>query len=1165
MEKVATQVATPIFIHQSLSSRFCESPAMAKKRDLSYAASPNFVHQQLQNPSDNWNPKVWDWDTVRFVAKPLDTDMLRLGTPTTTAEDQRLPTVTNFNKNSTVDDDEEEESLRLNLGGCLAFNTVQEPMSRPNKRLRSRSPGGPSYPMCQVDNCKEDLSNAKDYHRRHKVCEVHSKSSKALVANQMQRFCQQCSRFHPLSEFDEGKRSCRRRLAGHNRRRRKTQPEDVTSRLLPGNQDTANTTSSNLDIVDLLTTIARAQGKFVERSKICSQLPQRDQLVQILNRINSLPLPADLAAKLANVGNFCVNVPGQTSSDHHDKLNQNKSSPSTMDFLAVLSATLSASAPDAIALLSQKCSHSSDSEKSRTSGADQTTEPSLQTRQPLEFPSIGAERSSSSYQSPVEDSDCRVQETRINLPLQLFNSSPEDESLLKMPSSQKYLSSDSSNPLEERSPSSSPSLVQKQVALQSVIEGFKSNNIAIGRVVNTHKEAGQRHDCNISLDLFRGSNSKVQPSSMQSVPFQAGYRSSGSDYSPSSFNSDAQDRTGRIMFKLFDKDPSHFPGTLRTQIYNWLSNSPSEMESYIRPGCVILSVYVSMSSATWECLEENFLQHVHSLIQNSDSKFWRNGRFLVHAGSQLASHKDGKIRICKTWRTWRSPELISISPLAIVGGQETSISLKGRNLSTPGTKIHCTNMSCYTSEEVIGSVYSGMTCDEIKLGGFKVHNASPSVFGRCFIEVENGFKGNSFPVIIADATICKELQSLESELDMEVKLCDAIAEEHAYEFPRTGSREEALHFLNELGWLFQRKRSSYALEVPDYSLERFKFLLTFSVERNCLMLVKTLMDMLVEEHLEGEWLSKGSEEMLNAIQLLNRAVKRRFIEMVDLLVHYSIPSKNDASKKYIFPPSVEGPAGITPLHLAACTSGSEGLIDSLTNDPQEIGLKCWESLVDANGQTPYTYATMRNNHSYNMLIARKLADREKDQVSVTIENEIEQPSLRIELKPRSRNEVGQGHRSCAKCVVAAMHYNRRVLGPHRLLNRPYIHSVLAIAAVCVCVCLFFRGAPEIGSVAPFKSGDILEEDLPHALAKTLNEASEEVNDDLGSEAGSCSQHTGLDGALDTIGLEAVNHVLGTHRMEMVVAEGAVVDTPRSSLLALPTRRIAVGGGGGYQF
>lgn len=32
-------------------------------------------------------------------------------------------------------------------------------------------------------------------------------------------------RFHVLKEFDEGKRSCRRRLAGHNKRRRKTLPD----------------------------------------------------------------------------------------------------------------------------------------------------------------------------------------------------------------------------------------------------------------------------------------------------------------------------------------------------------------------------------------------------------------------------------------------------------------------------------------------------------------------------------------------------------------------------------------------------------------------------------------------------------------------------------------------------------------------------------------------------------------------------------------------------------------------------------------------------------------------------------------------------------------------------------------------------------------------------
>lgn len=75
---------------------------------------------------------------------------------------------------------------------------------------------------CQVEKCTADLMEAKQYHRRHKVCEVHAKAPAAIVAGVRQRFCQQCSRFHELLEFDEAKRSCRRRLAGHNERRRKS-------------------------------------------------------------------------------------------------------------------------------------------------------------------------------------------------------------------------------------------------------------------------------------------------------------------------------------------------------------------------------------------------------------------------------------------------------------------------------------------------------------------------------------------------------------------------------------------------------------------------------------------------------------------------------------------------------------------------------------------------------------------------------------------------------------------------------------------------------------------------------------------------------------------------------------------------------------------------------
>ncbi|KAJ4849144.1 hypothetical protein Tsubulata_040173 [Turnera subulata] len=1069
MEEVGPQVVSPMFIHQTLSSRFCDPASMAKKRDLSYHQAPNFqLHQQqqqhnvfLHNSRDNWNPKAWDWDTVRFVAKPLDTDILKLGTASSEhkKKDEMLGNRSNNLKPSTPDDD---IGLRLNLGGSLT--SVEEPVSRPNKRVRSGSPGSSTYPMCQVDNCKEDLSNAKDYHRRHKVCEVHSKSTKALVAKQMQRFCQQCSRFHPLSEFDEGKRSCRRRLAGHNRRRRKTQADDVTSRLLlPGNHDV--TSNGNLDIVNLLTTLA-TQGKNEEKTSNSQALPDRDQLIQILSKINSLPLPVDLAAKLANIGSLNSKNHERTSSEHPNKLHGTTSSQSTVDLLAVLSATLAASGPDALAILSQRSSQSSDSEKSKVSSLEQATGPSLPKRGHVEYPSTAGERSSSCYRSPVEDLDSQIHETRPNLPLQLFGSSPESVGPPKLTSSRKYFSSDSSNPIEEISPSSSPPVVQKLFPLQSTAESAKSEKMLCSRELQANAEGSRTRGSNLPLELFRGPNKDTNHGSSQSFPYHAGYTSSsGSDHSPSQ-NSDSQDRTERIIFKLFDKDPSHFPGTLRSQIYNWLSNSPSEMESYIRPGCIVLSVYVSMPFAAWEQLERNLLQQVDSLVHSSDSDLWSSGRFLVHTGRQLASHKDGKIRSSKLWKSWSSPELILVSPVAVVAGKETPLLLRGRNLNNPGTKIHCTYMGGYTTKEIMGSSSPGSIYDEINLGGFKIHEASPGLLGRCFIEVENGFKGNSFPLIIADAAICEELRLLESEFDEEASVCDITAGDQTHGFGRPRSREEILHFLNELGWLFQRKKLPPMLELPDYSLNRFKFLLIFSVERDFCVLVVRILDMLVERNVDRNGLSKQAMEMLRDIQLLNRAVKRRCVKMVNLLVQYSLSTYENSSRMYIFAPNLVGPGGVTPLHLAACTSGSGGLVDALTNDPQQIGLSCWNSLLDSNGQSPYAYAAMTKNDSYNALVASKLLDRIHGQVSLSIETEIQQPSNAQEH--RMVPHLQQRRTSCTKCATAVSKFQRRVPGSQGLLQRPYVHSLLAIAAVCVCVCLFLRGAPDIGLVAPFK-------------------------------------------------------------------------------------------------
>ena len=243
-------------------------------------------------------------------------------------------------------------------------------------------------------------------------------------------------------------------------------------------------------------------------------------------------MPADFAAKFPPSGVTSNIAPFQSESEN--KLNGNNSHSSTLDLLAVLSGNQAGSSPDATAVPSQRSSHGSDSEKTRSPCTN------MQTRHQNEFASVG-ERSSTSYQSPTECSDGQVQEIRTNLPLQLFSSSPESDSPPKLASSTKYFSSGSSNPMEERSPSSSPPFVQKLFPTVSSREAVNPKRLLNGLEFNGSSKAGKDKGCSTSLDLFGGTNKCVDDSSVQSFPYQAGYTSSsGSDHSPSSLNSDAQ-------------------------------------------------------------------------------------------------------------------------------------------------------------------------------------------------------------------------------------------------------------------------------------------------------------------------------------------------------------------------------------------------------------------------------------------------------------------------------------------------------------------------------------------------------------------------------------------------------------------------------------------------
>ncbi|KAJ0230283.1 Squamosa promoter-binding-like protein 7 [Hirschfeldia incana] len=111
---------------------------------------------------------------------------------------------------------------------CPELDQKLEEAELPPKKKRVR--GGSGVVRCQVPGCEVDISELKGYHKRHRVCLTCANASSVVIGGDDKRYCQQCGKFHVLPDFDEGKRSCRRKLERHNnRRKRKTVDKGVVA------------------------------------------------------------------------------------------------------------------------------------------------------------------------------------------------------------------------------------------------------------------------------------------------------------------------------------------------------------------------------------------------------------------------------------------------------------------------------------------------------------------------------------------------------------------------------------------------------------------------------------------------------------------------------------------------------------------------------------------------------------------------------------------------------------------------------------------------------------------------------------------------------------------------------------------------------------------------
>ncbi|KAJ9546331.1 hypothetical protein OSB04_018874 [Centaurea solstitialis] len=887
--------------------------------------------------SMEWDLNDWKWDGDLFTAAPLNADCgSQQLFPVTTAEGNTV--ISNSSSSCSdegkrelekrrrvvvLDDDEEEVgdevgALNLNLGGQM-YSWGE------GKSGKKSKVGGPTAnrAVCQVDDCQADLTGAKDYHRRHKVCNLHSKATKASVGNVMQRFCQQCSRFHALQEFDEGKRSCRRRLAGHNRRRRKTHPENTINGVSLNDER-----SCSYLLVSLLRILSNVQSNTSEQSK------DQDLLSHLLKNLASL---AGTANDKNSSGSQCMQDAG-TSFATPDK-----------EPLQPVSETVNPSRSDMMHI-----------------GALGTPDP-----RHITFPS--------NNKAPAEAN-----------------------------------------------------------TVEATVGKMKLNNIDLNMVYDDSQECVEATESfetpentdNVPLWLRRHPHKS-------SPPQTSGNSGSTATQSPSSSSGEAQSRTDRIVFKLFGKDPNELPIVLRNQILDWLLHSPTDIEGYIRPGCIILAIYLRMDNSSWDELCYDLSNHLRKLLDASGNSFWRTGWVYTRVLDHVAFVCDGQIVLntALPHKTHRKSSILNVTPIAVSASESAQFSVKGFNFSWSTSRMLCVLEGSYllqtSCSDLMEAADSFIKHEDIQSLSFSC--AIPHVSGRGFIEIEDDSLSSSFfPFIVAEQDVCLEIRTLESDIDVVETFEDTEREKK-----ETEGRTRALEFVNEMGWLLHRSQLKLRLGSINpnsdlFSFKRFRWLIEFSVDRDWCAVVKKLLGVMFDGGVEtGE---HGSVEVA--------------LEEVE----------GRGSGSVWFRPDAAGPGGLTPLHIASGKDGSEDVLDALTDDPQLIGLEAWRNSRDSSGLSPYDYASLRGHYNYIHLVQRKMNKKKAKEGHVVVDMP---PAESSPFKAAAGFEMEKRvvARSCSRCEQKVAYYGS---GRSSLaIYKPAMLSMVAIAAVCVCVALLFKSSPQV--------------------------------------------------------------------------------------------------------
>ncbi|KAL3695527.1 hypothetical protein R1sor_009603 [Riccia sorocarpa] len=622
-------------------------------------------------------------------------------------------------------------------------------------------------PRCQVQLCGAELTNLKGYHQRHRVCLRCAHATRVMLRNQPHRYCQQCGKFHPICDFDEGKRSCRRKLERHNnRRRRKALDSEDMLPPLDGSEFEARYDSSPINDGNENTPEVDDKASRGRRARVDEEL--------------ALP-------------------PLVRSPSEKRFASQKKDTAGIVALEGVMDVPLEALAPTMADRVEGKNSFAF-----------------LWSREAVFPTSEPPSRSSELVNSPElqrgHKKDCLPHPDHFPISRDSYGNETRAMSNSDM----------SSHHIAARDPEEAERVVRgnDEESLLALLMEDSSVTEVSGMSQNV---SGQVN----GAPQFWGSST---PS--LGLSKQAGYSS--------------PNPTGRISFKLYDWNPGDFPRHLRQQVMHWLSQMPVDLEGYIRSGCTILTLFVSMPQPAWEKLNADWTESVLRLVQGQGGAFdfWNTGYLIARVGQQIVHIGNGEPVRPLCGRSERGPVLEGVHPICVEAGAEQVVELVGSCLHPPESKFLFSFDGAYVKNEILSGDIHERADGSLSLQA-KIPALHSQKCGTAFIEVEHSSGVSNFiPLLIAEKDIVDEVRTL--ELEVETPTTSSCCSSG-----NTGSRIHSVaskkyhDLLVDLGWVLRyytlsNTGADYKPILQDF--ERLRRLLHFGVRRGWCRVVERVLD-----------------------------------------------------------------------------------------------------------------------------------------------------------------------------------------------------------------------------------------------------------------------------------------------------------------------------------